>query len=94
MGEYCVAFFDVTALGPVFSDEFPDYIEHINKRMLPPANSTIIKKNQGRRFIQNLIAVILLLGCVEIVASAKHIVNRFSTAGKPQLYFSMHYFCY
>lgn len=70
MGEYCVAFFDVT--GPwasVFSDEFPDYTENINKRMLPPANSTIIK-NQGRGFIQNLIAVTLLLGCVEIAPSA------------------------
>lgn len=44
MREYCVAFFDVT--GPwasVFSDEFPDYTENINKRMLPPANSAIIK---------------------------------------------------
>lgn len=62
--------FDVT--GPwasVFSDEFPDYTENINKRMLPPANSTIIK-NQGRRFIQNLVAVTLLLGCVEIAPSA------------------------
>lgn len=44
MREYCVAFFDVT--GPwasVFSDEFPDYTENINKRILPPANSAIIK---------------------------------------------------
>ncbi len=64
MGEYCVAFFDVT--GPwasVFSDEFPDYIENINKQILPD-NSAIIK-NEGRGFIQNCIS--LLMGCVEIL---------------------------
>lgn len=63
-------FFDVTSpWASIFSDEFPDYTENINKQMLPPANSTIIK-NQGRGFIQNLFAVTLWLGCVEIAPSA------------------------
>ncbi len=88
MGEYCVAFFDVT--GPwasVFSDEFPDYIENINKHMLPD-NSAIIK-NEGRGFIQNCIS--LLMGCVENTPAAN---VWLSTAGWPWLYFSMHFINY
>ncbi len=66
MGEYCVAFFCVT--GPwasVFSDEFPDYIENINKQMLPD-NSAIIKMKGGDH--SNCIS--LLMGCVENTPAA------------------------